>query len=91
VTFEVDVKNHGEGVSKETFIYQTVVDESGQQVSYMEIQLGDINPHNLTNVTFGIKIPSSAQSGVYRSYITAEGKANNGTTYSSNTAETQFL
>jgi len=43
VTFEVDVKNHGEGVSKETFIYQTVVDESGQQVSYMEIQLGDIN------------------------------------------------
>ncbi len=87
VTFEVDVKNHGEGVSKETFVYQTIVNESGQQVSYTEINLGDINSHNQTNVSFGIKIPNSASSGVYRSYITAEGKANDGSSHSSNTAE----
>lgn len=92
VTFEVDIKNSGNGDLNEAVLVHEIFDEEGNLWVADSVNLGKIRAGKDGKVTFGVAMEADInESTRYFSRTTVIGKAENGDDVESGFATTEFL
>jgi len=89
VTFQIEIKNTGEGKMKEAILIHQIFDEQGNLWSENSLYLGDIDINKAGKMDFGMVM--SEAGGKYTTKTWIVGLDENNNEVSSNVAETDFV